>query len=103
MKTLKKSLLAIALCNFMLFAFPMAADAMRIYVKNLHGVTLTLEVEQTTKIEEVRKMIFEKTGWIPENMRLLFAGKQLEDSKTLADYNIQKECTIHICIKQVDC
>ena len=55
MKTLKKSLLAIALCNFMLFAFPMAADAMQIFVKNMHGVTITLEVDQTTTIEEIKQ------------------------------------------------
>ena len=99
MKTLKKSLLAIALCNFMLFAFPMAADAMRVYVKNLHGVTVTLEVEPKTTIAEVKKQIQDKQGWLPENMRLLYAGKQLDDGRTLADYNIQQECTIHICMQ----
>lgn len=60
MKTLKKSLLAIALCNFMLFAFPMAADAMQIFVKNMHGVTITLEVDRTTTIEEIKQKIQDK-------------------------------------------
>lgn len=103
MKTLKKSLLAIALCNLMLFAFPVVADAMQIFVKNRHGVTVTLEVEPSMRIEEVKLQIQEKQGWLPENMRLIWAGKQLEDGRTLADYGIKKEFTLHLCIRGVDC
>ena len=103
MKTLKKSLLAIALCNFMLFAFPMAADAMQIFVKNMHGVTITLEVDQTTTIEEIKQKIQDKKGWLAENMRIIFAGKQLEDGRTLADYNISPDATLHLCMRGVDC
>lgn len=103
MKTLKKSLLAIALCNFMLFAFPMAADAMQIFVKNMHGVTITLEVDRTTTIEEIKQKIQDKKGWLAENMRIIFAGKQLEDGRTLADYNISPDATLHLCMRGVDC
>ena len=103
MKTLKKSLLAIALCNFMLFAFPMAADAMQIFVKNMHGVTITLEVDQTTTIEEIKQKNQDKKGWLAENMRIIFAGKQLEDGRTLADYNISPDATLHLCMRGVDC
>lgn len=103
MKTLKKSLLAIALCNFMLFAFPMAADAMQIFVKNMHGVTITLEVDRTTTIEEIKQKIQDKKGWLAENMRIIFAGKQLDDGRTLADYNISPDATLHLCMRGVDC
>lgn len=103
MKTLKKTLLAIALCNFILFAFPLAADAMQIYVKNSYGVTVTLEVEPTTTIEEVKQKIQDLKGWLAENMRIIFAGKQLDDGRTLADYNISPDATLHLCIRGVDC
>lgn len=103
MKKLQKYLLAIALCNFMLFAFPVAADAMQIFVKNRYGVKVTLEVEPSSTIEEVKTKIQDKTGWPPENMRLLFLGKILEDGCTLSDYYIQKESTIQLCIRGVDC
>lgn len=103
MKTLKKSLLAITLCNFMLFAFPMAADAMQIFVKNMHGVTITLEVDRTTTIEEIKQKIQDKKGWLAENMRIIFAGKQLDDGRTLADYNISPDATLHLCMRGVDC
>lgn len=103
MKTLKKSLLLIALCNFILFTVPFTADAMQLFVKNRHGVTVTLEVEPSMRIEEVKLQIQKKEGWLPENMRLIWLGKQLEDGRTLADYGIQKEATLQLCIRGVDC
>ena len=96
---MKKNKMMFLILLLSVFIYIPKVNAMQIFVKKLTGETIIVEVESSDTIEAVKQKIYEiDNNFLPENQRLIFSGTKMGDGRTLADYNVQKESTIHLLL-----
>jgi hypothetical protein len=99
MEKIKKIIVGIIALAAVLGAAPAFADSMQIYVKTLQGKTIPIEAADTSTIGAVKLLVQEQEGIPADQQRLLYGGKQLEDARTLAYYEIEQEGVIHLLMR----
>ena len=96
---MKKRLFGVLMALTLCFALSVSASAMQIFVKTLTGKTITLEVEPSARIDNVKQLIQDREGIPPDQQKLTFNSTELEDGKTLEYYSIQKKSILHLTLR----